>query len=220
MDEISQNSNARIITCSGNEGAKSISENFASNNVEGVASINPYGKISKFSASRNSIFTQHYEKGEYYQRAVYDKNGNFIGINITGTTGVDIPCTELPKLRKDIPIVGKNLKEYLLSNQEISELLSLKTTNKKAFWEKIYEYQKDYRIISNEQHYQLFPNFPPDNLGCAFTTLQNDEFFRITDQCKIIPSQLIATPRIKGTSFSTPIRAAKLALNDMMEGIL
>ena len=30
----------------------------------------------------------------------------------------------------------------------------------------------------------------------------------------------IAAPSITGTSLSTPIRAAKLALNDMMEGII
>lgn len=61
--------------------------------VEGVGAIvkNPKGvRIAPDSASRNSMFTQHYEQKNYHGRVV-EENGKILGINITGQPGVDVP---------------------------------------------------------------------------------------------------------------------------------
>lgn len=67
--------------------------------VEGVGSLvkNKNGvQVASDSASRNSVFTQHYEKRNYHGRIVKE-NGKILGINITGQYGVDLPYNEKNK---------------------------------------------------------------------------------------------------------------------------
>lgn len=84
---------ARIFEAAGNESDYAkilVSDRLAINGVEGVGSLR-HGKIASDSCSRNSVFTQHYEKRDFKARLVNDKNGNPIGINVTGLSGTDIP---------------------------------------------------------------------------------------------------------------------------------
>lgn len=119
----------RILEASGNDLQHSkvaVSDRLAIDGVEGVGSLRQ-GKVAPDSCSRNSIFTQHYERRDFFPRWVRDEDNNIIGMNVTGLSGVDLPV------------------------------------NRKS---------------------------------------------------KSLPA------RIGGTSYATPIRVAKLSLNDMMEGIL
>uniref|UniRef100_UPI0040267BA7 hypothetical protein n=1 Tax=Candidatus Stercorousia sp. TaxID=3048886 RepID=UPI0040267BA7 len=78
-------SNVRIFMASGNDGVNAYNKYLALNRIEGVGSLNDKKKISDFSASRNSYFTQHYEKGEYPVVQLPE------GFMFTGTGDIDIP---------------------------------------------------------------------------------------------------------------------------------
>ena len=86
---------ARIFEAAGNETnyAKiAVSDRLAIDGVEGVGSLRK-GKIAPDSCSRNSVFTQHYEKRDFKSKLVQDENGKPLGINVTGLSGTDIPLT-------------------------------------------------------------------------------------------------------------------------------
>ena len=83
----------RIFEAAGNDSQYApilISDRLAIDGVEGVGSLYK-GKIAKDSCSRNSVFTQHYEKRDYLCRFVKDNNGKVMGVNVTGLSGVDMP---------------------------------------------------------------------------------------------------------------------------------
>lgn len=115
--------NVRVLAGAGNRGENEVAGLLLNTGFEGVGGLNIAGNVDINSASRNSLFTQHYEPFTFPITKTKD------GINISGLKGTDI------ELDADIP----------------------------------------------------------------------DGTFLGT---------------IKGTSFSTPVRAAKLSLNEMMQGIL
>lgn len=78
-------SHIRIFMASGNDGKNAYNKYLALNRVEGVGSLNDKKKISDFSGSRNSYFTQHYERGEFPVIQLPD------GFMFTGTGDIDIP---------------------------------------------------------------------------------------------------------------------------------
>ena len=83
----------RIFEAAGNDTAKpklTITDELAIDGVEGVGSL-INGKVAPDSCSRNSIFTQHYERRDYYPRLSKDRKGNILGINISGLNGTDLP---------------------------------------------------------------------------------------------------------------------------------
>ena len=69
---------------------QSVNVFLAIDGVEGVGALAHNGKIAKSSASRNSIFTQHYERHSFKGHLV-EENGKILGINITGQPGVELP---------------------------------------------------------------------------------------------------------------------------------
>ena len=84
---------SRIFVSSGNDTPSSINRLLAIDGVEGVGAFAHNGKVAPFSASRNSIFTQHYELGRFRGRVI-EENGEKLGINITGLPGVDLPYND------------------------------------------------------------------------------------------------------------------------------
>lgn len=99
------NKGTRILEASGNDAnsAKSlVSDRLAIEGVEGVGALRK-GKIAFDSCSRNSVFTQHYEKRDYFPQLVKDKNGKILGLNVTGLSGVDLPLNwKTKKIREHI----------------------------------------------------------------------------------------------------------------------
>lgn len=83
------------------------------------------------------------------------------------------------------------------------------------------EYKKLLRYVEengflrrlNNNTYSTFDRLP-------YTTDFNTMTFAIDNEGQLILSSFSRVLPLQGTSFSTPIRTAKLALNDMMEGIL
>lgn len=75
----------RIFVASGNNGKNAYNSILALKNIEGVGSLDLKGKLAHYSASRNSYFTQHYERGEFPAFQVPD------GFMLTDTNVIDIP---------------------------------------------------------------------------------------------------------------------------------
>lgn len=202
---------ARILCSAGNansqESAKNITNHLlvSQERVEGVGSLsNTTGKISGFSSSRNAELTQHYELGEFVPRLTP------YGINVTGLKGTDIEIN--PKLfeaYRHNPLAGKSVERVNnLINKIQTEINNLHKEavglfkQKKNISEIFNEKQKiDKKIMMYEQRKKKLLDFA-------------NQLFRIDGRYEISPE------KITGTSFSTPVRSAKLALNDMMEGIL
>ncbi len=92
----------RIFVSAGNEidnPKEKVNYLLAIDGVEGVGSLTKQGNkvsVASDSASRNSIFTQHYEQRNFQGRLVKE-NGKIIGINITGQPGTDLPYNEKNK---------------------------------------------------------------------------------------------------------------------------
>lgn len=86
-------SGTRILESAGNElnhAQRAVSDELSIKGVEGVGSLYK-GKVAGDSASRNSVFTQHYERRNHKPRIVRDKKGKVLGINVTGLLGTDMP---------------------------------------------------------------------------------------------------------------------------------
>ena len=201
---------ARILCSAGNsnsqESAKNITNHLlvSQERIEGVGALSNSGKIADFSASRNSEITQHYELGEFVPRLTP------YGINVTGLKGTDIEIN--PKLfeaYRHNPLAGKSVERVNnLINKIQTEINNLHKEavglfkQKKNISEILNEKQKiDKKIMMYEQRKKKLLDFA-------------NQLFRIDGRYEISPE------KITGTSFSTPVRSAKLALNDMMEGIL
>lgn len=201
---------ARILCSAGNskpqESAKDITNHLliSQERIEGVGALSNSGKIADFSASRNSEFTQHYELGEFVPRLTP------YGINVTGLKGTDLPFDKkLAEKYTGNPLIGKSVERVNnLINKIQTEINNLRKEalglfkQKKNISEIFKEKQKiEKKIMMYEQRKKKLLDF-------------TNQLFRIDGRYEI------SSEKITGTSFSTPIRSAKLALNDMMEGIL
>ena len=187
----------RIIFSSGNDGALKSNVFLSAETAAGVGALTPQGKITSFSASRNSKYTQHYEQGEFDIRATE------YGYNITGRPGTDIPYpnnltqTEIKKIN------------------EAYEKMQAKWENIRQRVNKL----QSYSIMRQEDHIKRY-------------NLLEDIFYRSAQKYKACEQKhkeilniverinCLLKDKVIGTSFSTPIRTAKLALNDMMRDVL
>lgn len=173
--------------------------------VEGVGALNHgLGKIAIFSLSRNSSLTQHYELGEFYPKVT--KNG----LNITELPGTDLPFPnkKLEKMAQN-PLIGKPvLKVKQLIAKIDSRINDLEKEKFSLFKQKksIMEILKSRSRF--EKQIELYQQRKKKILSYSNDLRNEDGIFNIPFQA------------ITGTSFATPIRTAKLALNDMMEGII
>ena len=99
------NKGSRIFMSASNElenPKQKVNAFLAIDGIEGVGSLARNGKIARDSASRNSIFTQHYEQRSF-QGEIVEENGEILGINITGKPGAELPYNKKYKhLLRDI----------------------------------------------------------------------------------------------------------------------
>lgn len=175
--------------------------------VEGVGSINPETRrISDFSLSRNSELTQHYEVGEYTPYVT--KNG----LNITGLSGTDISCKNryLQSLQEN-PLIGKS----------VDRVQKLKSMLEARIKELIKEH---YNIMIKDKttpFAQKFEKMQRVDDAKYVNEIRRAKLLDYTLDLKAEDGTYVAKlDKITGTSLSTPIRTAKLALNDMLDGIL
>ncbi|MDR1168992.1 MAG: hypothetical protein LBK53_08935 [Heliobacteriaceae bacterium] len=187
----------RILKSGGNNEKDSCDAIFAAaKQIEGVGSLSFKGKVSNFSSSRK--FSQHFEKGEY---GVVCTSG---GINITGLPGTDIRSTFSSNNR----FLGKTKLEVENHAKELDEQIeNLQKSSTKIFRQARQETGETRKLLE-------------------------EKAFALQDKEKILSTQRIKIDKdfneyinlggynIDGTSFSTPTRTAKLALNDMMEGVV
>ena len=96
----------RILESAGNNfryANRSVSDELEIEGIEGVGALRK-GKIAQDSCSRNSVFTQHYEKRDFPATLTKDENGKVLGLNISGLTGTDLPLNWKTK-----HLIGANL---------------------------------------------------------------------------------------------------------------
>lgn len=212
-DRLSSRHGTRILSAANNATPESLSQvNSISNNilvinskVEGVGALSPQtGKISNFSLSRNSNLTQHYELGEFQPTLTKD------GINLTGLPGTDIGF--LSKKMQDVatnPLIGK-------SCDKVKHLLDvingrLRDIQKETFGlfsskRPLPEIMKEKALLEKQK---------------MLYTQRSRRIFDYMSQLRVEDGKYqVPMDKITGTSVSTPIRVAKLALNDMMEGVI
>ena len=199
------NKGTRVLFASGNSKDAAQTTNqvlLVSKKAEGVGSISPKThRLSEFSASRNSQFTQHYEVGEYHIRPTA------YGANITGLAGTDIIINDTrynQQIAKNI-LIGKTKDrvDKLLEkiNNEISENRAKKFS---LFGKGKPNFDELRRIEERQSVLEKRKRKIYDFLN--FTKLDGDVYEGTID--------------FFGTSFAAPIRTAKLALNDMLKDML
>ena len=77
-------SKVRVLMSSGNDGADTLNSLLINTGFEGVGGLNNIGKVDRFSGSKSSYFTQHYEPFNF------NITTTPYGINLTGLRGTDI----------------------------------------------------------------------------------------------------------------------------------
>lgn len=169
--------------------------------VEGVGSLSPQThKLSDFSSARNSFFTQHYEVGEHYLRPTE------YGANITGLSGTDIVITN-PKYKQEVEnniLIGK-------TKERVDKLLE-------KIQSEIKEIQmKRVGLMRGRINFEALRK-----LEQRQNTLEQRrvKLIRLRNATKLENGKYEATEKFFGTSFSTPIRTAKLALTDMLQDVI
>ena len=169
--------------------------------IEGVGSISPQThKLSNFSSARNSFFTQHYEVGEHYIRPTE------YGANITGLSGTDI-VIDNPKYKQEVEkniIIGK-------TKERVDKLLEKIKDEIKEIQ------QKRVGLIKGRIDFNEFRK-----LEQRENTLEQRriKLVRLMGATPLENGKYEATEKFFGTSFSTPIRTAKLALTDMLQDVI
>ena len=196
-------SGTRVIISSGNKGKSAINLNIKNTRAEGVGSIsNGYEqcRISDFSASRHINYTQHYERG------VHSVKQTEYGYNITGGTGTDLPYPENVTITKLKKAIDECDEKYLKLDKKLTKVYGL---------EEIIENNSEMRNAHRKRYRSLI------KIGDSIKKEIDQNF----SNQRVLREKLNELSELKGeiisgTSFSTPIRTAKLALNDMMRDVL
>lgn len=171
------------------------------NKIEGVGSLSPQThKLSDFSSARNSFFTQHYEVGEHYIRPTE------YGANITGLPGTDIIISN-PKYKQEVEnniLIGK-------TKERVDKLLDKIRAEIKEIQQKRVELMRgriDFNALAKLEQRQ--------------NTLEQRriKLVRLMNSTPLENGKYEAPEKFFGTSFSTPIRTAKLALTEMFQGVI
>lgn len=106
----------RVFASAGNRGKSEVAGFLLDTGFEGVGGLNSKGFVHENSASRNSLFTQHYEQYKFPIRKTST------GINITGLRGTDLPI-KLPETIKNNQII-----DYISGTSYSTPIRAAKTT--------------------------------------------------------------------------------------------
>lgn len=87
--QIANQNGVRVLNSAGNGGPSKLNRNLLNSGAEGVGALGRNGKVIEYSSTRNTYWTQHYERSGF--PVIFSKDG----INITGTSGIDIPVKNM-----------------------------------------------------------------------------------------------------------------------------
>lgn len=224
----------RVLIGSGNNGETGINTYLTKiKNTEGVGSIEPAVRengrvyVSNFSSSRNSGFTQHYEVGEFKSTPVL-KDGNLIGYNFTGKPGCDISVSELSKIAQEFKLnLSVKSKKLIEKKESITNELEKLNTDYKNLSDKTREEKRKVPFESffegsaeiERKYQEQASKLKNEITDLTFNKFRCDHELKSLTDAAVKENEIISQTYL-GTSLSTPARTAKLALNDMMEGIL
>lgn len=200
------NQGTKIFVSAGNGGKESFNIVLLAKNVEGVGSLDENGQISEFCSSRKGGLTRHFEQGEYIMKAVKD------GINYTGGNHCDFKCN----LSEIFPLTGKKLSSCRISEKEFKDLIEYKKRGERKFYELFGELADKEKVMSVKQAYTLFNTEYEDNYKQIYLAIGDWTPYKVNSAEELTP----CLTKIKGTSFTSPIRAARYALNMSMDGII
>ena len=186
--------NVRVIQSAGNYGPESFGLDVVFAKTEGVGMLGTDGKILKKSSSRFLGGAKHYELGEFWPVARQK------GINITNTTGIDIPFS------KDFIniIKTKSYTEILAKQSEIEFCKSIRTIPKEL----------SSKVFKIEDRCSIY------GVRMPFTSDKNVYSYKGMLFSENTSEIFLFTKRFIGSSYSAPIRTAKLALNDSLQAEL
>lgn len=266
----------RIIQGAGNNGKNAINADLSYPDIEGVGALTPHTKkLAPFSASRNSLYTQHYEQG------IFPYIPTSSGLSISGGLSTDIPLKpELHKLAQKYlgkkptiattkeHVIINNLKkscqnEYETAYKELYE--KVVSADEKKTLKDLYEkaqlemrqksgtqYKNQYNELKQQLHKRVINKMKDINIPSlkeyqqAVAKLEQEgkvmrtgfsgeycipsknpfsRYFKMEFKQNKTGELELATPHsdtgsLTGTSFATPKRAAKLALDKMLENVL
>lgn len=209
LEEIAK-TGTRVVFAAGNEGKDYVSLEFGAKGIDVVGSIDDDGSISDFSSARN--FAVHYERGRYHFEATK------YGINLTGKPGADFSYENTPYKRFAL----KRPENFLLTKEEVEEYKKLQELRGKGKIDR-FEFAKRAakfkgRILRLEDSGKTFPIAGIKNGANIFYSPERNLLLTTTPDGFLIP--YLTKYECKGTSYSAPVRSAKLALNEAMREIL
>lgn len=199
-------SGTKVFVSSGNHGEDNFNLILLTKNVEGVGSLNNDGKVSDFVSSRKASLTRHFEQGEYKIKPTKD------GVNYTSGEHTDYICN----LSRIYRLSGKKLKDYEITQEEFKKIMFLKKNNREEFYKLLSKWAEQNRVVSGKMACKLFGDNKTRDYDNLYLTLGEWVPYELDQQGILKPHYL----SIQGTSFSTPIRAARHALNLSMDGII
>lgn len=206
MEEVTKNG-IDIFVSAGNEGKDYFNLLAIGKGVQGVGSLNEKGKISEFSSGRNIEITPHYELGEYKIKKTKD------GLNYTGGDWTDVKVDT----KTLFPLEGKSAKDYLVSDEEFSKYIEdLVNFNEYEAEKRLIDWENKGKIISEKNVLIILASDMKPQDDSIYYQLRSFMPYRI-DENGLIEGDL---SKLCGTSFASPKRMARYALNKAMEGVL
>lgn len=196
----------KIFISGGNGGKNSFNMNLLGKKVQGVGSLDKNGHLSTFNSSKNNSLVKHFELGEYKPIETKD------GISYTKTGQTDYVCDT----QKIFDLKGAIAKEHLIDKNEFKRALKAKKQSSMEFYEIFATWIDEKKLLSGRQACQLFLDKNTHQYDDLYVTVGDWITYKINTEGELVPYYL----SIYGTSFASPIRAAKYTLNEMMKGII
>ena len=199
-------SGIKVFISAGNSGEGEFNLALLANGVQGVGALNEQGGFSEFNSSRIKMLTPHFERGEYKIKRTKD------GINYTGGDYTDYYCN----VDKIFYLSGHKLQRHLIKSEDFNKLIKYKKDSSSEF-RNYYAYLIGKNtVISGRQACRLFNDAKNRAYDNIVVSLGDWIPYELNLQNELVPH----FERIRGTSYSTPIRAARYALNESMNGAL
>lgn len=196
----------KVFISAGNGGRENFNLNLLGKKVQGVGSLDKYGHLSVFNSSKLNSLVKHFELGEYRPTETKD------GISYTKTGQTDYICDT----KKIFNLRGKKASECLIDANEFKKALKAKKQSSIEFYEIFAKWVDEEKLLSGKQACELFLDKNTRQYDDLYVTVGDWIPYKINTEGKLMPYYL----GICGTSFSSPIRAAKYALNETMKGIV